>query len=196
MKNVERFHFYYLLNAVALAGVSSILVFAFGYQFINHDIPCPLCLLQRAGLILVGLGFQMNLSLKPRNSHYGFVLIGSLLTATVAVRQTLLHITPDDPGYSSTVLGIHFYTWCAISSAGMILLIAFFTFISDLSLDLDVPAILLKLSKEIGLAASGVFLVIIFLNLVSTLFECGLGSCPENPVSYIWLSHSPSLLLL
>ncbi|EOG2476967.1 TPA: disulfide bond formation protein B [Serratia marcescens] len=76
--------------------------------------PCPLCQLQRVGLVAIGLGFMMNLRWGVRPSHYGVVLTGA-----VATRQVLLHVLPGDPGFGSAFLGLHFYTWAVVTAAGM-----------------------------------------------------------------------------
>ena len=35
-------------------------------------------------------------------------------------RQVLLHIAPGDPGYGTTLLGLHFYTWSFIAFVALI----------------------------------------------------------------------------
>ena len=40
------------LNALALLAISIVLLFAFYAQFAYGELPCPLCLLQRAGFVL------------------------------------------------------------------------------------------------------------------------------------------------
>ncbi len=33
------------------------------YQLVRHELPCPICLLQRAGLIIAGFGFYLTSAL-------------------------------------------------------------------------------------------------------------------------------------
>lgn len=47
----------HLVNMVGLLGICVSLVIAFYYQLVMHELPCPLCLLQRIGLIIAGFGF-------------------------------------------------------------------------------------------------------------------------------------------
>ncbi|PWL04715.1 disulfide bond formation protein B, partial [Candidatus Liberibacter asiaticus] len=49
------------LNILGLLGIFAVLIVAFYYQIILHEIPCPLCLLQRVGIIMIGIGFLFNL---------------------------------------------------------------------------------------------------------------------------------------
>ena len=48
------------LNALALLGVCGVLLAAFYWQIARGELPCPLCLLQRAALLGAGLGFMLN----------------------------------------------------------------------------------------------------------------------------------------
>lgn len=91
--------FVHLINQVGLLGICVALVVAFYYQLVRHELPCPICLLQRAGLIIAGFGFLFNLCFGLRGIHYGMVIIGSILTGVMASRQICLHIMPGDTGY-------------------------------------------------------------------------------------------------
>ena len=104
------------LNAWVLI---AILAAAFLVQFVLGELPCPLCVLQRVGLMLCALG---PLQLLIRNARGGLTdrdiavacgmsVLAGLLGATMATRQVLLHILPGDPGYGSPVFGLHLYTW-------------------------------------------------------------------------------------
>lgn len=108
------------LNAWVLI---AILAAAFVVQFALGELPCPLCVLQRVGLMLCALG---PLRLLIRNSRdllddrdiaisCGMSVIAGLLGAAMATRQVLLHILPGDPGYGAPVFGIHLYTWCLVA---------------------------------------------------------------------------------
>ncbi|MGE8177301.1 MULTISPECIES: disulfide bond formation protein B [Pseudomonas] len=48
------------LNILGLLGVSLSLVIAFYYQLFWHELPCPVCVLQRLSMIIIGSGFLMN----------------------------------------------------------------------------------------------------------------------------------------
>lgn len=55
--------FVHLINQVGLLGICVALVVAFYYQLVRHELPCPICLLQRAGLIIAGFGFYLTSAL-------------------------------------------------------------------------------------------------------------------------------------
>jgi disulfide bond formation protein DsbB len=166
------------MNVLALAGISLSLTVAFYYQLVFGDLPCPLCQLQRVGLIAIGLGFMMNLCLGLRPVHYGVALLGCLLTGIIAARQVMLHILPGDPGFGSTFLGVHFYTWAVLTA------LATAVFIGGLLLTGEVPIGTRPAAKRLGRGVVWVFIALIAANLVSTVLECGLGPCDPNPTHY------------
>ena len=84
------------LNALALLAISAVLGVAFLDQFANGELPCPLCLLQRAGFLLLAIGPVLNVARGPRPAHYGVTILAGLLGAGFAMRQVLLHIEPGD----------------------------------------------------------------------------------------------------
>ena len=104
----------YWLNVLALYAVCGVLIAAYVVEFTREEFPCPLCLLQRIALTGMAAGLVMNLRFGLRPRHYGLILLAAAAGGVFAVRQILLHIAPGDPGYGSTVLGYHYYTWCAI----------------------------------------------------------------------------------
>lgn len=104
------------LNLLGLLAICAVLLFAFADQIIYGDIPCPLCILQRAGFIAAGTGLALNLGFGIRPSHYATMILGALVVAGVATRQILLHIVPGTGAYGNPFLGLHFYTWSFIVS--------------------------------------------------------------------------------
>lgn len=176
--------FIHLINITGLFGICVILVIAFYYQIVRHELPCPLCLLQRVGFIIAGLGFLFNLYFGPRGMHYGMVIIGSILTAVMASRQMFLHIMPGDAGYGSTFLGLHFYTWTLIISVLIMTAVAVVLAISSM----NVTFRSLNINPALFSIAGWVFLFLITSNLISTVLECGGGECATNPVLYKLLS--------
>ena len=54
------------LNGLGLLAVSAVLAGAFYEQFAQGELPCPLCILQRAGFAGVALGLSVNLRCGPR----------------------------------------------------------------------------------------------------------------------------------
>lgn len=170
------------LNTLALALITAVLGSAFVEQIVFGELPCPLCLLQRAGLIAVGLGFLLNLRFSIQSLHYGVTLLGALVGAGASVRQILLHIAPGDPGYSKAIFGFHLYTWSFVTFVCIIAGVAVLLCLSSKTQN-SRPVFAGRMTGLVMLA----FLVIIFGNLVSTLLECGFTQCGDDPVRYLWL---------
>jgi disulfide bond formation protein DsbB len=167
------------LNIVALYLVSGLLIAAFVFEFGRDELPCPLCLLQRIALTGMAAGLILNLrfGLSPRN--YGLILLAASAGIVFAVRQVLLHIAPGDPGYGSTVLGLHYYTWCAIVF-GIAIVLTGFVLLFDEQFERSGPR---RIGVFAGLAivlAIGITLA----NVAATLLECGFHACPDDPVSF------------
>jgi disulfide bond formation protein DsbB len=169
------------LNALGLYAVALVLAAAFTAQLLLHELPCPLCLLQRIQFAVLAIGPILNVRWGPRPSHYALSLLAAVVGAAFSTRQILLHITPGDAGYGTALFGFHYYT------------LAFFGFVAAIVL---LAAMLLfdRQFEEDGamqpamgaFARTAVWLVIVLtaLNVLSTLLECGFGACAENPVVY------------
>jgi disulfide bond formation protein DsbB len=168
------------LNALALLGVCGVLLYAFYWQIVRGELPCPLCLLQRAAFLAAGFGFLLNVRFGSSESHYGVVVVGSLAGAAFAVRQILLHIVPGTGAYGSAVLGYHFYTWALV---GFVVMIAF----AGVMLFIEAQFVegVQEVRPSAGAQALGwLFVLVVLANAVSTLLECGFGPCPDNPTEY------------
>ncbi len=108
-----------------------ILLFAFYIQIFWHEQPCPLCLLQRLGLIGIATGLVLNLRFGISSKHYAVALLSALFGIAVSIRQILLHIVPGTPAFGAPVFGLHLYTWSFIGYVAMLLYIGLLLFISE-----------------------------------------------------------------
>lgn len=171
-----------VLNAVDALGLAFLLLVAFILQIRLHELPCPLCLLQRLGVLAIAFGFLLNVQFKIRPIHYTLSLLSAMLTASISVRQIFLHVIPGDPGYGLPLLGLHLYTWLFLMCVGVIIYISIiFSIIPQYKYD--------ELSKTKGMQRlTHVAFAIVFLlaisNGISTYLECGIKACPEDPVKY------------
>src|SRR5262245_20483482 len=168
------------LNALGLYAVALVLVIAFGAQLLLHELPCPLCLLQRIQFAMLAVGPILNLRFGPRPSHYALSLFVAAAGAAFAMRQVLLHIMPGDLGYGSALLGYHYYTWAFIGFAVAIVALTAMLLFDGQFAD-DKPPVTTS-----AFAHNAVWLVIALtaLNVVATLLECGFAACPDDPVRY------------
>lgn len=164
------------VNSICILLVCSILIGALYFQFVLHEEPCPLCLLQRLGMFGVIFGLSLNSHFGFKAQHFGITIIAALIGGMFSTRQVLLHIcpSPDDLGYGTPVFGLHLYTWGVVIFVASILGSALFLLFSDT----------FKKSK-IGIIPFEKFtfylaVVLLLINVVATFFECQLGPCCED----------------
>ena len=171
------------INIFDLVGICLVLLAAFVFQVVLHELPCPLCLLQRLGLLGIAFGVLLNLRFGARTSHYALSCLSAIFMGIVAVRQMFLHIAPGDPGYGSAFLGYHMYTWCAIIAVAFVLFTMLVLMIEKqfTTLAVKVPIVERHLAKIF----IGLIVLLAIFNFATVLFECGLKECPENPVKYL-----------
>jgi disulfide bond formation protein DsbB len=169
-------------DLITILGISIVSLFAIVVQLISHDIPCPLCLLQRVGILAIALPYILNIMNYRHRFHYLISIIAALLTMMPSIRQVFLHITPDSGSYGDTLLGLHLYTWVVILCISIILwssiLMTFCT---------NQPNY-----KKIGIFEKiilSIYFLIILFNIASTFLECGFTQCPADPTVYQMLQH-------
>ena len=160
-----------------LAGV---LLGAFYFQYGLGENPCPLCLLQRMGMLGVVLGLGLNTYFGFNKSHFAFVIITAVIGCAYSVRQVLLHIAPEPGaplGYGTPFLGMHLYTWGVLIFVASVIGSCLFLFlIQDDGGNDDsqrTPSIFERLTFYLLFA-------ICVANFISTLGMCGFGPCCEN----------------
>ena len=107
------------LMLLALAGV---LTAAMGLQYLDGEIPCPLCLLQRVAMFGCCLGLMQQLNSGETQRGAGIAMICAVLLLIISVRQTLLDIYPR-PGHAyigSAVLGLHMPVWSVLIAVALL----------------------------------------------------------------------------
>jgi disulfide bond formation protein DsbB len=171
MKNLK------ILNSVCMFIVSSILLGALYFQFGLGEDPCPLCLLQRMGMMGILFGLSLNIFYGFRSEHFATVIISSLVGLVFSTRQVLLHICPElgvEPGYGSPIFGMYLYSWGVLIFIASILASSIFLFF--------IPKYRAIFSKPILIERVSFFLVvlIVLINVIATFFECQFGPCCEN----------------
>jgi disulfide bond formation protein DsbB len=161
-----------------LYAVAAILTAAMAYQYLNAEIPCPLCLLQRVALFGVCFGIIRNFRGGYNDRNAGWGLLFSLFLLIVSVRQTLLNIYPR-PGHDyvgSAVFGIHMPVWSVLIAVA--LLIAFGLKLTVLGGDGRLagrkPAGALGRLATIGMVY---VLALCAINFISVIVQCGADAC-------------------
>ena len=171
-----------LLNALALMAVDTVLALAFVDQLWFSDLPCPLCILQRAGLTAAGFGLALNVIFGPKPSHYGMTILGAAVGGAISIRQILDHIVPGTGSYGNAIFGLHLYTWAFIAFVLMIIGSAIML-LDDRQFSRAEP--LSSRLRPLPVTAVATFILLAIGNVVSTVLLCGGGFCPETPGGYL-----------
>jgi disulfide bond formation protein DsbB len=169
------------LNAIGPYAVSLVLLLGFFFQLVRHELPCPLCLLQRVAFAALAVGPILNTRRGPRPSHYGMSLLAALVGVMVAVRQVMLHILPGNPGYGSAVFGLHYYTWSALIFVFAMVLIGLVLQFDRQFEPEPEPAPPLPAFARI---AVWLIMLVVATDIITTFLECGPTLCAEDPVRY------------
>lgn len=169
-------------NVLEALGVIAVLLLASGFQWYFGELPCPLCLLQRVGLFLVAIGFLMNMRFGFHPSHYSMVFLGALYTSFVALRQIALHVLPGTGAYGSPFWGYHLYTWSFVVSVLIMVATAIMLGFDRQYLN---PKPQSKSFIRLTHLLFAILVVLVSVNLVSVIMECGVKRCPENPSHYL-----------
>lgn len=172
------------MNILEMTGVMFALLMAFIIQFALHELPCPLCLLQRVGFLSIAFGFLLNIRFGRRPSHYAIALMSAIYTSFVALRQIALHVVPGTGSYGQAFMGLHLYTWSYVAS----MLVVFVTIVI-MGMDKQYQPSTQqdsRLSTFIHLVF-GVMFLLVAANLVSLFLECGFSQCPDDPTRYLML---------
>lgn len=106
-------------SCIGLLGVIIILGGAIVVEHAFHEPPCPLCLLQRAAFVSIGLSLLMNIRYRNHTANWACAILSGCAGITVSIRQILLHIT-SPKGFGSAFFGLHMYTWCFFAFAATI----------------------------------------------------------------------------
>jgi disulfide bond formation protein DsbB len=173
-----------LLNAVGLVAISTVLALAFVDQLWFRDLPCSICILQRAGFFAAGFGIALNLIFGPKPSHYGIAIIGAITGGAISMRQILQHIVPGTGHYGNDVFGLHLYTWAFIAFVAIVLGCAIML-LDDRQFSRAEP-MSVRL-KALPLSALLLFLALAIANVFATIGLCGAGLCPDEPKDYMLL---------
>ena len=171
-----------LLNALGLVAVDTVLVLAFADQLWFRDLPCPICILQRAGFIAAGFGIALNLIFGPRPSHYGLAILGAVVGGIMSADQVLHYIVPGSGFYGNEIFGLHLYSWALIMFVAIIVGCGVML-LFDRQYEPSGPPPLRQVTLPI--LAVALLALLAVGNVLSTLAICGVGLCPETPGGYL-----------
>lgn len=162
------------INVIIVLIICLVLLGAYGFQIFMHEQPCPLCMLQRLGMIGIACGSLMNVAFGSRKSHYALSLLASITGGFVALRQISLHVCPNFPTFGTPFLGLSLYTWSFIVHVTAVFVIALLLLIFDRPLKPAKPVI-----NGFDVFAFVFLFLVILANVITTLLKCGLGPCTD-----------------
>jgi disulfide bond formation protein DsbB len=171
-----------LLNALGLIAVDTVLALAFIDQLWFRDLPCPVCILQRAAFTAAGFGLALNLLFGPRPSGYGLTILGAAVGAAISMRQILTYMVPGSGSYGNEIFGMHLYSWAFIAFALMVVGCGLLL-LDDRQFARSEPRS--NRLSVLPLTAFVLFVVLAIGNVISTLLICGAGFCPQVPAGYL-----------
>lgn len=161
------------LNTLWAFIICGVLLAGYSVQFFKHELPCPLCLLQRLSMIGVAVGPLLNLRFGIYPAHYAISILSALFGGFISLRQISLHVCPGFPSFGEPVLGLELYTWalivfvCSIFAAALLLF--FHTTYSQ-----NIQKVRMNKFED---TAFWLVLLITAANIITTLQECGFSAC-------------------
>lgn len=173
----------------AYLGILSMAMFV--YQFAGAELPCPLCILQRMGMMLSSLGalYVLVNTLRGKLSHSNFMtgvgmaILGAMLGGMISFRQIELHLAPGDPGYGEAVLGLHLYTWALITFGVVVI---FSGLILLFGREFQPVAPRARWARTLAWVVIWFFIATIALNMLVVFAEEGFNwYLPDDPTRYL-----------
>ncbi|MDP2014998.1 MAG: disulfide bond formation protein B [Actinomycetota bacterium] len=187
-----------LVNIAALFALIGVLAGSLHLQLGVGEQPCPLCLIQRSGMIGLAVGPMMNLLWGIRARHYALSILAAAVGAAGSVRQIFLHIADaTNPGYGPEFLGLHLYTWAfvtfAVGIVGCAILLLWETPLTSGDLGLRGTPGVMRIAAYTAIVWVILDAVLI---AVSVIPECGLGMCPDDPANISGLGDAAGWVLI
>ncbi|MFZ4772572.1 MAG: disulfide bond formation protein B [Chlamydiia bacterium] len=168
MTDIKRF-----LNALVILILCAVISGAYAVEIFRHELPCPLCMLQRIAMIGVATAALLNLRFGIRPVHYSLILFSALFGMAVSLRQIALHVCPQFPTFGAPEFGLSLFTWafivffCVIFGTGIV------NFFHTSPQDAQEHIHLTWFEK-----ICAYYLVLItFANVVTTFLQCGFSPC-------------------
>ena len=172
----------YMLNELFFLGmmavIAAVLLAAMVMQYGRGELPCPLCLIERAAMLGICFGVMQNFRHGFSDRNLGFSLLFAVFLLIVAVRQALLDIYPR-PGHEyvgSAILGLHMPVWSVVIAVACISAIALKLVIIGSEQGKAAPRPRSRTGK-VAAVLSLLVLAIAAVNLASVVVQCGLGQC-------------------
>ncbi len=156
-----------------IAIICLVIIGAFNVQIFEHELPCPLCWLQRVAMLGAASAAAMALINGFQRRYIAGSLLFSLGGAAVSLRQIALHVCPGSPQFGQPVLGLSLYTWAFLVFVGVIVFCMVALLVQQYTKDL---------TPSRGRGSQffvGVLFLVILANALDSLYQCGVGPCAD-----------------
>lgn len=165
-----------------------VLLGAFYIQFGVGELPCPLCMQQRYGMILSTLA-AIFVVLQARRGQLtslryaqglGMGVLAVTAGSAVSIRHITRHILPGDPGYGSPFLGLHLYTWAYITYAIVVIYCAVALMLAPRGIPVAPPPG--SRARTVSTVIIWLFFALVIANFIAIIFEEGFAwRLPSDP---------------
>ncbi len=162
MAIVKRNSLCLVLNALMAIVLACVLIGAYIVQFVRHEEPCSLCILQKLAMLGIALGALMNVRFGIKPLHYGISLLSMLFGTAVSLKQIIVRLYPEYPFPSQPVLGLDLYAWAFLVFKCSTLAIAIMLILYDKKSDTD------KMPK-IGILGTIAFVLVFLVCIANVL---------------------------
>lgn len=162
-----------LLNSVFILVVMLVVSGAIAFEFIEHEDPCPLCFLQRLGMIGAACGAFLNLRFGIRARHYAIAIFSAIIGGMVSLRQITLHICPQFPTFGTPVMGLSLFTWAGLVFLFTLIAVGIALFIYEPETEGTSFSNMNLFEKFVSIYLT----LIVLINVILAFQICGLGAC-------------------
>ncbi len=162
-----------ILNLLFILVLCGVLLGSHSYQYLKSEAPCPLCLLQRLGMIGITLALLMNLRFGIKVQHYALAILSALLGRLVSLRQISFHVCPALHSFGEPVFGFDLYVWAFLVFTASIFACAILLIIYGFSQNHDSSPTWGLFEKLISILIA----LILLGNIFTAYIDCGLTAC-------------------
>ena len=159
-----------------LIGFAAALTVALAIQVAGREIPCPLCLIERAAMFGVAFGLMLRLRPGGPMRGVGVAMVFAVFLLVVSARQVLLDIVPR-PGHAyagRAILGLHMPVWSVLTALAGLAGLALRTALFGGAASAIAPGSRLARAAHVtGLYVTALCLA----NLGAVVLQCGAGAC-------------------
>lgn len=161
------------LDTLGLLAISMLLLAAFYFQIVLHELPCALCNLIRVAFVVMGSGLLLNLRFGTSPWNYVLSACGALIGSLISLLFMFAKALPGTKPTGSAILGFHMYNWTFVffTSAIMCFLVML-AFYAVRPHDVKVSSLPKSILAKVAVV---LFVTMTVGNLISAFLQNGFG---------------------